>query len=466
MLALVAWVGLLAHAAPAPAQAEDAVKVTAAPTPENKFPTEVTFSVDANSSAGEIADVQLKYTLLPTGTLTSDHAEFDKGATVHAVYHLRIGGNRLYLPPTKVIRYYWEITDSAGNATKTDPVDWMYQDTRFKFKSVTSGNLTLFYYTGADASAQRILSIGRAALDKAAQLDGVTIDFSMHLVTYGTRAEVADALSHESPSTDPNVLGQANAPDIVVLVAGDLRGAENEDTVRHELTHLVNSRAVEGRQTMPLWLDEGLAVFGQQDPGGFADAVRTAIRRDAVVPLRGLTPGFRGSNADLFYGEAWSVVNFLVKTYGPEKLAQLLAQFKGVVSEDTAFQNVYGLNRDGVYNAWRESVGLRAVATTAAGAPARPAQNSGSAAAPAASAASGDAAAPSATSAGAASRSNAAPTQPPAPAPKVGSRSSASGNSGDDVMKIVLAAGGAAAFLALLVVAVFGGLALSRRGRV
>ena len=64
----------------------------------------------------------------------------------------------------------------------------------------------------------------------------------------------------------------------------------------------------------------------------------------------------------MFYGEAWSVVHFLVGTYGPDKMAKLLAAFNGSQSEDKAFTAAYGLDRDGVYNAWRKSVGLATVA--------------------------------------------------------------------------------------------------------
>src|SRR5262249_52951475 len=104
--------------------------------------------------------------------------------------------------------------------------------------------------------------------------------------------------------------------------------------------HLVNASAVAGsyKEALLLWLDEGLAVFAQQDLGGFDSFVAQAIRRDSVVPLTSLSPGLRGTNAGLFYGEAWSIVNFLVSKYGPEKMVQLLAQFKGGATEDKAFQ--------------------------------------------------------------------------------------------------------------------------------
>ncbi len=455
VLGLLACVIALAagHAgALARVQAANAITVNGTPSVDNQFPNSVAFGIDATSAAGSISDISFHFQLLPTGTPASGAAQFDSAGTVHAVYTLRASGNNSYLPPTKVIRYYWLIQDGAGNQLQTDPVDWMYQDTRFQFKTATNGNLTLYYVSGSEANAKRLLDVGRAALDKAGALNGVPIDFPVHLVTYATQAQVQPALSHESKSVDPNILGQADAPDIVVLVAGDLTGADNEDTVRHELTHLVNARAVDGKQTLPLWLDEGLAVFGQNDPGGFGDAVAQAIRQNKVVPITSLAPSLRGTDAGLFYGEAWSITSFLVKTYGQEKFAQLLAAFKGGASEDQAFMKAFGVDRNGVYNAWRKSVGLSAVAAPVAAPSQAPARNA-SAPQP-----------PSATQQSDANSSSATqPTIAAPPPPK--SASANSSTSTDDVTPIVLGIVGGIIALALLSAAVVGGLMLSRRGR-
>src|SRR5579883_817568 len=450
VVALSTLVVLAMASRPSAVRAEDPITVNGTSSVQNSFPSEIVFSIDAASSAGNITDAQLHYQLVPDQTAHSARADFDAGSSVHAQYHLRTAGNPLYLPPFKKIHYYWTLTDAAGNTKQTDAEEFVYADPRFKFKEITNGNLTLHYYNGTDAAAQNILNIGRQALDKASQLDGAPLDFPIQLVVYGNQAEVAAALSHESKSVDPNILGQADPPDIVVLDAGDLRGQENEDTVRHELTHLVNARAtrdgVDG--SLPLWLDEGLAVYSQQDPGGFRDAINQAIAQDQVVSLKNLSPGYRGSNPDIFYGEAWSVVHFLVGNYGPDKMAKLLAAFNTSQAEDKAFTAAYGMDRDGVYNAWRKSVGLPQVAAAVpSGTQTSPQRNSAPAPAPTVAGASG---------------SDAQATQPPAPAP-VRSQPS-SGGSSDTTVTVVLVVAGVAIVLALLVIAVTGGLMLSKRG--
>ncbi len=127
-------------------------------------------------------------------------------------------------------------------------------------------------------------------------------------------------------------------------------------------------------------------------------------------------------------------------------MATLLAAFNASQSEDKAFAAAYGLDRDGVYNAWRKSVGLPQIAAAPSGTQTSPQRNS---------------AAPVPTVAGAAG-SDAQATQPPAPAP-VQSQPSSSGST-DTTATVVLVVAGVAIFLALLAIAVTGGLMLSKRG--
>ena len=56
--------------------------------------------------------------------------------------------------------------------------------------------------------------------------------------------------------------------------------------------------------------------------------------------------------------QSYSLVDFLITTYGEDKFAALLHAFGGGASTTSALEEVYGFNQDGLENAWRESVGL------------------------------------------------------------------------------------------------------------
>ena len=145
------------------------------------------------------------------------------------------------------------------------------------------------------------------------------------------------------------------------------------DILRHELTHVVTKVAGEGPYgDLPAWLDEGTAMYAQSEPGeGFTSALDGAVDRDRLLSVRSMTsPTGDPDKVTLFYGEAWSLVSFMVEEYGEEKFAQLYAVFKDGSTTDNALQQVYGFDQDGLEDAWRASLGLeprqRATATPTA----------------------------------------------------------------------------------------------------
>ncbi|MGI8552750.1 MAG: peptidase MA family metallohydrolase, partial [Dehalococcoidia bacterium] len=429
------------------ARADSPIKVTTPPAAQSHFPDEIVFSVSAQGSA-PITDAVLHYTLLPATLSVLARGEFDKGTSIQAQYHMRSNGNPLYLPPGKEIRYTWELTDANGVTLMTDPAKITYADPRFQWHALTAGNLTLSYYRGTDADAKNLLNVGRTAVDKAAQLEGVQPDFPIKLFAYANSQDFLPAAQKESKSTDPGLLGQAQEPDTVIFVAGSLQGSETEDTARHELTHLVTGAAVKGglSDLLPLWLNEGISVNAQTDPGGFGPALQQAIANDSVVPIQVLESS-RGIDVGLFYGESWGLVKFLIQTGGPPKFAQLLATIKGGKGIDQALQTVYSYDRTGLYNAWRDSVHLsgsgRAPGVQQGAAPARGAVLS----------------TPDSSQADAAST----PFNGPAPR-RGGDQTNTAAN--DNGTKVLLLTLGGALMLMLLAAVVGLGVVLARRSRI
>jgi hypothetical protein len=112
---------------------------------------------------------------------------------------------------------------------------------------------------------------------------------------------------------------------------------------------------------VPAWLNEGLSVYAQRTPGaGYEQAVELAVRRDRALSIRSISssPG-DPSLVNLFYGQSGSIVEFLIETYGEAKMAEFLATFKKGARTDDAVRAVYGVDLNGLENAWRQSVGLK-----------------------------------------------------------------------------------------------------------
>lgn len=356
LMTLVAALALFGLTPSVPAQAQG-IQVTAASV-ENRFPEGLLFRLAARSESS-ITDLRLRYEVQPDGVLTSAVPDFEPSASVNVT--LTLAGNdppRVYLPPGAVIDYFWELEDAAGNTFKTDTATVVYDDVRFDWQVSTAGNLNLHWYQGSQDLAQMLLGVARQTIDDLSALLGAQVDFPVHVWVYASTDDMRAALIRRSESFERQVItaGERVSKDtVLVLGAGDAL-----DTLRHELAHIVTAVAGEGPfGSLPAWLDEGTAVYAQADPGGFGAALERAVARGNVLSLPSISsqPG-DPATISLFYGQSWSLVSYLIDTYGAEKFAQLFAAFKAGATIDDALLQVYSFDQRGLEDVWRQSLGL------------------------------------------------------------------------------------------------------------
>jgi hypothetical protein len=119
---------------------------------------------------------------------------------------------------------------------------------------------------------------------------------------------------------------------------------------------------------VPTWLNEGLAVYseGILDPSSQSQ-MEQAIQSDTLLTVRSLSGGFSevADKAHLSYSQSYSIVKFLIETYGQEKMNTLLVSLRDGTTIDAALQNTYGFNVDGLEQAWREAIGAKPAAISA-----------------------------------------------------------------------------------------------------
>lgn len=324
---------------------------------ENRFPQGMIFRMSAESDS-PIEEVRLRYTVLPDGTAASAVPDFQPGTSITASYTLE-GNNppQIYLPPGTIIEYRWQVTDADGDTTTTELKTFFYEDIRFSWRTVEGDGVVIYHYSGSQESARSMLEVARETLDSMSQLLGTSIDFPVKVWIYASPDDMRPALARRSETYERAVLtAGVRVSSDTVLVLGNV----SYTTLRHELTHVVTSAAGEGPfGHLPAWLDEGTAVYGQGDPGGYRRALERALERGNVFSVRSISssPG-DPKKVDLFYGQSWSLVSFLIDTYGEEKFAQLFAAIKGGKTTDDALLAVYGFDQDGLEDRWRASLGL------------------------------------------------------------------------------------------------------------
>jgi tetratricopeptide (TPR) repeat protein len=138
------------------------------------------------------------------------------------------------------------------------------------------------------------------------------------------------------------------------------------DALVHEYVHW-NIRRVSGG-LCPTWLSEGVARYLEiacRRPDGFrhtphAKALLTrAALDDGLIPFSRLEGSFLGlenaERADLAFAQTSDAVAFLVKEFGADKVAALLAAFRRLPRAEAFAQSV-GMSEGEVEKAWRDSL--------------------------------------------------------------------------------------------------------------
>ncbi len=358
---LAAVVAFLALTSPAGAQSAPQITdggVT------NNFPDGMEFTVSLTSDS-PIEDLRLRYTVLPDGTAAIGRPEFDPGTSIDTTFTLE-GNNppQIYLAPGTVIDYYWEATDADGDESRTETQTFFYDDVRFGWEAVSGGGVTIYYYSGSEGDAGDMHSVALESISEMSALLRTEVPFEVQVWIYDSTDDMRPALQARSESYESQIItAGVRVASNTVLVLGNA----SFDTLRHELTHIVTKQAGESAfGSLPAWLDEGTAVYSQSDPGGFRNAIESAISRGNVLSVREVSsyPG-DPDKVTLFYGEGWSLVSYLVDEYGEEQFAALFAEVKSGKRIESALQAVYGFGQDGLEDEWRAANDLPARVTPA-----------------------------------------------------------------------------------------------------
>jgi hypothetical protein len=365
-LAAFAAIAVLVAGVPGSARAQQAISVVSDEA-QNEFPRGVSFSISFHAPA-EVKEVRLQYHLAPDGTGATAVASCTGGATTTCTFSL-VSGAGISIIPGAEITYHWEIEDAVGDQLSTDDKLYVHEDTRFTFKTLTQDNLTLYYHSGSDAQAQSVLHAAADTLQKIGALERVQVTFPVKVYLYATADEMQPAIAPGGAGRGVLVRGEVVYSD-TAMVSADVAAL---DIVRHEVAHIVTGQATKGPFGIAGWLNEGISVYSQTKPlAQQADALQSAIDNDRVLSFKELNSPASGSVAatvGLYYGEAGSIVKFLVETYGADKFADLLKVFKDGTTADKGFQAVYGFDQLGMENAWRASVGLAARSASATATP-------------------------------------------------------------------------------------------------
>ena len=325
----------------------------------NEFPKGFRIQVEAASDQPiETIIVQFRVGSRTIGSY--NYLEFEKGTSIDGEYFHRTDTNDRYIPPGTMITYFFEIEDAAGQQLETEPQTFVYHDARFEWQEMSKEAVTISYYGPVGRRAEILLDATLETLNHMGPLLGVDITEPIRITMYNNTNDMLKGLPPRSTTIRRELIteGQAFTEEGLILTLGS--GTSATGTVSHEVTHIVVRRATrDARQAIPVWLNEGLAEYGNIDPGFAYDrALEFAIFNNRLFPIIFLN-SFPGTPEDIIigYGAARSIVMFLIDSFGEDKMGELMATINDGRIIDDALIAVYGFDRLGLDAIWRDSIG-------------------------------------------------------------------------------------------------------------
>jgi hypothetical protein len=130
----------------------------------------------------------------------------------------------------------------------------------------------------------------------------------------------------------------------------------------HEFTHIALGRAFRGREKIPRWLDEGLAMYESREWNlSRVSTMTRAVLTDSLIPLSEITHSFpwEAERAELAYSESFYLISYLISQYSKESFHRFIKKYSGGKELEEVLMEVYGIRFEELEERWRGYVKLR-----------------------------------------------------------------------------------------------------------
>lgn len=325
------------------------------------FPDSINFRLDA-TSALPLRKVELEFGTdrvysCAASEYSSVRMDFEAGADVDLSWdwEMKKTGS---IPPGATVWWRWRMEDEEGRPYLSPRQELDYQDERFEWQSFVKDNITLHWYAGGDLFGEvmaRAMGGGLASLEQGRELVQPIKAF-----IYSDAEDVQGAILFAQKWTGGLAFSAHN---ILLITISPERVEKDVGGLVHELAHLlVREMTFNCFGGLPTWLNEGLAVYAEGPlTASQQSALDEAIAEDRLITLRSLSSSFPAAHAGaiLSYAQSGSLVEYLIQTYGWEKMQELLAVFQDGSTYDGALLQVYGMDMGALDQEWRAFLSLR-----------------------------------------------------------------------------------------------------------
>jgi len=323
-----------------------------------EFPYRLSFSLSAESDVN-ITDIRLCYQVdrINFARVSSEaYIDFVPATSVSidwALEMIKIGG----LPPGSSLEYWWTVEDVDGDRTATLPARIVFDDNRYSWQSLTEGKVTLYWYQGDNSFAGELMLAAQQALERLNEYTAAELERPVKLYVYADARDLQGSMIHPQEWTGGVAFTRYG---IMAIGIAPEKLDWGKGAIAHELTHLViHQVTLNPYNEIPTWLDEGLAMSSEGPlPVSFSLYLDRAIAEDSLISVQSLSSPFSAyaDEASLSYAQSYSLVEFLIDSYGQSKMFELLNTFKEGSTYDGALGKVYGFDMDGLDDLWQDWV--------------------------------------------------------------------------------------------------------------
>ena len=325
---------------------------------EVSFPQSVTFKISAQDDVN-ITELRLQYSIQMTGftkVVNEAFVPFQASAKVGTQWQwdlTKIGG----LPPGTTVKYQWLLKDANGDSLRTPLATVNFDDGRYSWKTLVQDKVTMYWYQGDQSFGQELMQATQDALTRLSGSTGATIKDPIRLYIYANSTDLQGSMIFAQDWSG----GVAFPPYGCIAIGISASNIDwGKGAIAHELTHLIiHQITMNPYNDLPTWLDEGLAMYNQGplDPT-FTSSLNQAISQKKLLSVRTLCSPFSAyaTTSYVSYAESYYLVDYLITTYGKDKMFALLDAFRQGNTYDGALQKVYGFDMDGLNTLWQATL--------------------------------------------------------------------------------------------------------------
>ncbi len=354
---LVILLATIVMPAPSIVYADDEISLLES-TAEVYFPSALSFTIKAESSK-DITRIRLHYQVDKMNyadVVSEAWPIFVPAPKVETkwIWDMR----KASLPSGATLHYWWTIENETGNKLITPAASVSFDDKRYPWQELSSGQLTLFWYEGSQSFADELMAASQQAITRLARDTGAMLESPVKIYLYASTRDLQGSMIFPREWTG----GVAFTEYSIIAIGVSPKDLDwGKDALAHELGHMVTHQITFSPYgaDLPTWLDEGLAVYTESNPSPtFQTRLKKAVSEQRLISVRSLSSPFSANpdEAYLSYAQSHSVVTFLIQNHGQSKMLRLLTLLKEGNSCDEALTEIYGFDQDGLDELWQQSL--------------------------------------------------------------------------------------------------------------